>query len=766
MPSTGLIQAAFVGLVQLPVQVRARGFDVPGKQRRCFPCNQRVLRFRTVHRQRGIIRELRACAHRVERSRATTSLMPPQEVDAALASTLRASGVSASPEYLRNSAFHIPDYETYCEMYTRSLRDPTGFWLEMARNNFYWRDPNAITPDSVYRYNFDVRQGPIQVEWFFRAETNICYNALDRHVEQGLGNRVALYYEANDMDDMDTHRAITYAELLDMVKRIARVLRRQGVRRGDTVTIYMPMVPELPAAMLACARIGAVHNVVFGGFSAEALAGRLLDARSAVILSCDGIRRGPKRIELKATVDEAIEICQKRDPSFHVSCQLVLRRLGESMLPSLTMQAGRDVDLRVAMEEAVSGPDDAIEWMKAEDPLFLLYTSGSTGTPKGVLHTTGGYMVNAALTFKYSFNYQPGDVYFCTADCGWITGHSYVVYGPMLNAATQVLFEGVPTWPDPGRLWAIVDKYQVTHLYTAPTAIRSLKKAGDEYVKRYKRTSLKILATVGEPINPQVWEWYHQVVGDSRCNVVDTYWQTETGAHVVISPPVRGFPQKPGSAGVPFFGIRLAVLDDRGKEIPFVPGQESEGYLCIRDPWPSCLRTIFGAQARFENGYFKPFPGYYMTGDGCRRDGDGYIWITGRVDDVINVSGHRIGTAEVESALVRHPAVAEAAVVGMPHEIKGECIACFVILADGYTPSDTLRNELVQTCRKEIGAFAAPERIIWTPALPKTRSGKIMRRILRKISEQGRDLDRSVLGDLSTLADPSAVDAVIQSFLS
>ncbi|KAF6002505.1 synthetase [Cyanidiococcus yangmingshanensis] len=430
------------------------------------------------------------------------------------------------------------------------------------------------------------------------------------------------------------------------------------------------------------------------------------------------------------------------------------------------MQAGRDLDLGTAMENAAHRSEDSIEWMRAEDPLFLLYTSGSTGTPKGVLHTTGGYMVNVGLSFKYSFNYHPNDVYFCTADCGWITGHSYVVYGPLLNAATQVLFEGIPTWPDAGRLWSIVDKYKVSHLYTAPTVIRSLKKAGDRYVTRYKRSSLKILATVGEPINPQVWEWYHRVVGNGRCNVVDTYWQTETGAHVVISPPVRGFPQRPGSAGVPFFGIKPAVLDEHGKEIPFVPGQESEGYLCIRAPWPSCLRTIFGAQARFENGYFKPFPGYYMTGDGCRRDADGYIWITGRVDDVINVSGHRIGTAEVESALVRHPGVAEAAVVGMPHEIKGECIACFVILADGYSPSETLRTELVQMCRKEIGAFAAPERVIWTPALPKTRSGKIMRRILRKISEQGKELDRGTLGDLSTLADPGAVEAVIQSFLA
>jgi acetyl-CoA synthetase len=636
----------------------------------------------------------------------------------------------------------------------------------MAKEHFVWRSPEALARDSVCRYNFDVRQGPIEIEWFFHAETNLCYNALDRHVEQGLGHRVAYYYEANDIDDQDTHRAITYAELLDTVKRIARVLRRHGIRRGDTVTIYMPMVPELPAAMLACARIGAVHNVVFGGFSAEALAGRLLDARSTVILTCDGVRRGPKRIPLKQVADEAIEISQKRDPSFQVRSQLVVRRLGESALPDLNMQAGRDVDLRLAMQEAADGPDDSIEWMKAEDPLFLLYTSGSTGTPKGVLHTTAGYMVNVGLTFKYSFNYHPNDVYFCTADCGWITGHSYVVYGPLLNAATQVLFEGVPTWPDAGRLWAIVDKYKVSHLYTAPTAIRSLKKAGDEFVTRYKRSSLKILATVGEPINPQVWEWYHRVVGDGRCNVVDTYWQTETGAHVIISPPVRGFPQRPGSAGVPFFGISVAVLDEHGKEIPFVPGEESEGYLCIRAPWPSCLRTIFRAPIRFENGYFKPFPGYYMTGDGCRRDGDGYIWITGRVDDVINVSGHRIGTAEVESALVRHPAVAEAAVVGMPHEIKGESIACYVILGDGHSPSEALRNELVQTCRKEIGAIATPERIIWTPALPKTRSGKIMRRILRKIAEQGKELNRSTLGDLSTLADPSAVDAVIESFLS
>ncbi|KAK4535326.1 hypothetical protein CDCA_CDCA04G1351 [Cyanidium caldarium] len=715
----------------------------------------------------------------------TTSAAVGNEVELAAAGRTT-QGVPPSDTYLKESGHWIADFAEYADMYRRSVREPERFWTELAAREFVWHPSAAPTVGDALQANFDVRHGRIEVQWFRNARTNICYNAVDRHVHAGRGDQVAFHYEANDVDDARAHRAITYAQLLEMVRRMAQVLRDAGVQRGEPVAIYMPMVPELPAAMLACARIGAVHSVVFGGFSAESLAGRIADAQCRVVITCDGVMRGSKLVLLKQVADEAIALCESRQPGFRVHTQLVLRRVPER-LPHVTMMPGRDRDLHQAMAavdlSAAAAPATAttngaeavatdgpllaadVEWVHAEEPLFILYTSGSTGKPKGVLHTVGGYMVGAASTFKYAFNVRPDDVYFCTADCGWITGHSYGVYGPMLNGATQVLFEGVPTWPDAGRLWAIVDKYRVTHLYTAPTAIRALKKAGDAFVKRYSRRSLKLLATVGEPINPQVWGWYHQVVGDGRCNVVDTYWQTETGAHMIVSPPVRGFQQKPGSAGVPFFGVQLAVLDASGREIPFQPGVESEGLLCIRAPWPSCIRSIYGDHERMESVYFKPFPGYYLTGDGCRRDGEGYFWLTGRVDDVINVSGHRMGTAEVESALLRHPAVAEAAVVGMPHEIKGEGICCFVTLNDGYDGSGALRDELVQMCRREIGPIASPDRVQWAAGLPKTRSGKIMRRILRKLAEQGKHLDVASLGDLSTLADPSVVDALVRDYV-
>ncbi|KAL1529848.1 hypothetical protein AB1Y20_000779 [Prymnesium parvum] len=634
----------------------------------------------------------------------------------------------------------------YDEMYQRSVDDPSAFWGEVA-SQFHWEEPWS----EVMSYNFAPSKGEVFTSWFKGGKTNVCFNALDRHVAAGHGDQVAFIHEPNE--EGETVKSYTYAEVLDEVQRLANVLKEKGVRKGDRVSIFMPMVPQLPIAMLACARIGAVHSVVFGGFSAEALSGRLIDAQSTVVLTADGVMRGVKPINLYDIVQAATKICG--EACMEVEALVVLKRLPDSD-KTPTLVEGRDVWWSEAIASA--DPKCDVEWMDAEDPLFVLYTSGSTGKPKGVLHSTGGYMVYAATTSKYVFDLQDGDTFFCTADCGWITGHSYVTYGPMLNRATQVIFEGVPSYPDNGRLWRIVDEHQVTQIYTAPTAIRALMRSGEGPVKASSRKSLKLLGSVGEPINPEAWRWYFEVVGDSRCPIADTWWQTETGGIMIAPLPLEGWAQKPGSASLPFFGVQPVLITPEGKEIEG-PG---EGLLAIKAPWPSTIRGVVGDYDRYVTTYF-PIEGeeygYYLTGDGCRRDEDGYHWITGRVDDVINTSGHRIGTAEVESAVVLHPDVAEAAVVGFPHPIKGEGIYIYVTLNEGVEQSDELLQALRMQCRGEIGAFASPDVIHWAPALPKTRSGKIMRRILRKIAS--KDTDADSLGDTSTLADPSVVDTLI-----
>ena len=563
-------------------------------------------------------------------------------------------------------------------------------------------------------------------------------NCIDRHLPQ-RASQTAIIWEG---DDPAEDQLITYAELHTQVCRLANALRARGVKKGDRVCIYMPMIPEASYAMLACARIGAVHSVVFGGFSPEALKDRILDADCKVVITADEGLRGGKRVPLKKNTDIALASC----PDVH-TCLVVRRTAGE-----IQWHDKRDIwyhDL-VGQQSDVCEP----EVVDAEDPLFILYTSGSTGKPKGVLHTTGGYLLQAAMTHKYVFDYHDGDVYWCTADVGWVTGHSYIVYGPLTNGATTLMFEGVPTYPDASRFWQVIDKHQVNTFYTAPTAIRALMGAGDEWVTKTSRTSLKLLGSVGEPINPEAWEWYYRVVGDSRCPIVDTWWQTETGAHM-LTPLPGAIDLKPGSATVPFFGVQPVLLDTEGREIEGV----GEGNLAIKAAWPSQIRTVYGDHQRCIDTYYSTYPGYYFTGDGARRDADGYYWITGRVDDVLNVSGHRMGTAEVESALVLHDAVAEAAVVGYPHDVKGQGIYAYVTLMSGVEPSDELRKELIALCVKEIGAIAKPDVIQWAPGLPKTRSGKIMRRILRKIA--ANELD--TLGDTSTLADPAVVDELIQN---
>jgi acetyl-CoA synthetase len=611
--------------------------------------------------------------------------------------------------------------------------------------------PSKNTPTNSS--NFDVRAGPITSSWFTGASTNLAYNCLDRHVAAGHGDRIAFLWEGNDLGE---ERTVSYSQLLDDVCRIANWLKAQGVRPGDDVTLYMPMVPELPAVMLACARIGAVHSVVFAGFSASALAARITDSASTVVITTAAVKRGAKVIGLKAIVDEALEEAGRA--GHVVSSVLVSSHAAGPGVPpdsDIPMRAGRDVWWADAIPP--QPPTCPPVWRDAEDPLFKLYTSGSTGKPKGVLHTTGGYMVGAAATVKYVFDARPeSDVYWCTADCGWITGHTYVTYGPLLNGMTQVLFEGVPTHPDPGRVWAIVEKYRVTQLYTAPTAIRALEAAGDAWVTAHDRSSLRILGSVGEPIGPQAWHWYADVCGDGRCPVVDTWWQTETGSHM-ITPLPGATPLKPGSASLPFFGVDPVLLDPATGAVIEGPG---EGVLAIRRSWPSALRSLAGDPERFEATYFKPYAGYYFTGDGARRDDDGYYWLIGRVDDVINVSGHRIGTAEVEAALTTHGACAEAAVVPVDHPIKGQGIYAFVTLMEGsaYPPPESLKKELIAAVRTAIGPIAAPDAIHWAPGLPKTRSGKIMRRILRKIAGGGGVAD---LGDTSTLADPGVVDTLL-----
>ncbi len=622
------------------------------------------------------------------------------------------------------------DEARYTDMYRRSIDDPDGFWREEARR-IDWIRPFTCVKET----SFD--EADFQIRWFGDGTLNLASNCLDRHLAE-RGNVTAIIWEPDD--PTEANRTITYSELHRDVCRFANALKANGVARGDRVTIYLPMVPEAAVAMLACARIGAVHSVVFAGFSPEALAGRIQDCDSELVITADEGLRAGKHIPLKANVDAALEQCPGVDRV------IMLRRTGADV----AMVAGRDLD----WDEAVAGQSEICpaEEMGAEDPLFILYTSGSTGQPKGVLHTTGGYAVWAAMTHQYVFDYRPGQIYWCAADVGWVTGHSYIVYAPLINGATQVMFEGVPNWPDSSRFWQVIDKYRVEIFYTAPTALRALMREGDDWVTNTSRSSLRLLGTVGEPINPEAWEWYYRVVGDQRCPIVDTWWQTETGA-TMIAPLPGATPLKPGSATRPMFGVKPELLDGEGKAIEGA----GEGALVITDSWPGQMRTVWGDPKRFFTTYFTHYPGKYFTGDGCRRDEDGYYWITGRIDDVINVSGHRMGTAEVESALVSHRDVAEAAVVGMPHAIKGQGIYAYVTVNADVAADEALRAELVRWVRKEIGPIATPDVIQFAPALPKTRSGKIMRRILRKIAEG----DVSNLGDISTLADPAVVDDLL-----
>ena len=620
----------------------------------------------------------------------------------------------------------------YRDMYARSVRDPEGFWGDHGKR-IDWIKPYT----RVKRTSF--APGNVSIEWFGDGTTNVSLNCIDRHLAK-RADQVAIIWEG---DDPKESKSITYRQLHDEVCRFANVLKAHGVKKGDTVTIYLPMIPEAAYAMLACARIGAVHSIVFGGFSPEALAGRIEGGNSRILITADEGLRAGKKVPLKVNADEA----SNKVPGT-VAVMIVVKRTGGQV----HMISGRDFWYH---EEAAKVTAECkAQEMKAEDPLFILYTSGSTGKPKGVLHSTAGYLVFASMTHQYVFDYHDGDIYWCTADVGWVTGHSYIVYGPLANGATTLMFEGVPTYPSISRFWDVVDKHKVNIFYTAPTAIRSLMAAGDEPVKRTSRKTLKLLGSVGEPINPEAWEWYHRVVGDARCPIVDTWWQTETGG-ILITPLPGATDLKPGSAGRPFFGLQPQIVDSAGHVLEGA----CEGNLVITDSWPGQMRTVYGDHKRFEETYFSTYPNKYFTGDGCRRDGDGYYWITGRVDDVINVSGHRMGTAEVESALVAHESVSEAAVVGYPHDIKGQGIYAYVTLMAGKTPSDAMRKELVAHVRKEIGPIASPDIIQFAPGLPKTRSGKIMRRILRKIAES----EFGSLGDTSTLADPSVVDDLIEN---
>ncbi len=621
------------------------------------------------------------------------------------------------------------DEAGYKAMYAESVKNPTKFWAKQGKRIDWFKAPTKIKNTS---FDYD----NVSIKWFEDGVTNVSVNCIDRHLKK-RGNQTAIIWEGdNPYDD----KKITYRELHEHVCRLANVMKKHGVKKGDRVTLYMPMIPEAAYAMLACTRIGAVHSIVFGGFSPESLAGRIEDCQSHFIITADEGLRGGKKIPLKANTDAALA---KTGSTAKV---LVVRRTGGAV----TWEEGRD--LWYHEEMASVKPDCKPEKMKAEDPLFILYTSGSTGKPKGVLHTTAGYLVYASMTHQYVFDYHDGDIYWCTADVGWVTGHSYIVYGPLANGATTLMFEGVPNYPNASRFWDVIDKHQVNIFYTAPTAIRALMQLGDDPVKRTSRKSLRLLGSVGEPINPEAWEWYHRVVGDHRCPIVDTWWQTETGG-ILITPLPGATKLKPGSATKPFFGCQPALVDDKGN---ILEGAAS-GNLVILDSWPGQMRSVYGDHDRFVQTYFSAYKGMYFTGDGCRRDEDGYYWITGRVDDVLNVSGHRLGTAEVESALVSHPQVSEAAVVGYPHDIKGQGIYCYVTLMNGETPSDELRKELVNHVRKEIGPLASPDKIQFSPGLPKTRSGKIMRRILRKIAED----DFGALGDTSTLADPAVVDDLI-----
>ncbi|EUB57232.1 Acetyl-coenzyme A synthetase, cytoplasmic [Echinococcus granulosus] len=679
------------------------------------------------------------------------------------------SKVYYPPEGLANERY-ISSIDTYNEWYRKSIKQPAEFWTNIS-SQFHWEvKPRA---ENALSYNFDLKKGHIFIRWFSDGKTNLCYNCLDRHVKNGLGSKVAFLWEGNDPNDRKT---ITYQELLTEVIAFGSTLRRMGVSKGDRVAIYMPMVIEQVIAVLACARIGAIHSVVFAGFSAESLSERLMAAGSRVLVTCDGAWRGTKLIDLMKVANEAMDICESKSrPLEHC---IVLRHLTPekrvgapvpvSDCPgirpvqnfSIRMRADRDV----WWDEAVPPVETEcpVEWMDAEDELFILYSSGSTGRPKGLLHTTGGYMVYAATTAKYVFDLHPDDVYWCTADIGWITGHSYLIYGPLLNGVTSVIFEGLPNWPDYGRYWSIVERYRVTKFYTAPTVIRMLIGAGEEHVKKYDRSSLKILGSVGEPINPSAWKWYYEVVGDSRCAIVDTFWQTETGGHMITTLP-GAMPMQPSCAGRPFFGVDARIIknefDTGGKAGVMKDLSDDkcveEGCLVFAAPWPGIARTIYGDHKRFEDVYFKRFPGYFMSGDGAVLDSENNFWITGRMDDMLNMSGHLLSTVEVESALVSHPLVAEAAAVARHHKVKGECLHCFVTLKDCVPQIITpeLRQELVNLVRAKIAPFAAPDYIQAAPVLPKTRSGKIIRRILRKIANGDREF-----GDTSTLADPSCLD--------
>jgi acetyl-CoA synthetase len=630
------------------------------------------------------------------------------------------------PDSLARSAWL--DAAGYDRLYADSLRDPEKFWGEQGKR-LHWSKPYTRVKNTSFAGDVDIR-------WYEDGRLNASYNCIDRHLAT-RADQTAILWEG---DSPEVHRHISYAELHENVCRLANVLKSRGVKKGDRVTIYLPMIPEAAYAMLACARIGAIHSVVFGGFSPDSLSGRIQDCDSTVLITADEGRRGGRKVPLKANADAALARC----PS--VATVVVVRHTGGE----IGWVEGRDIWYHEAAGAA--SPDCPPEEMSAEDPLFILYTSGSTGKPKGVLHTTAGYLVFVAMTHQYVFDYHDGDIYWCTADVGWVTGHSYILYGPLANGATTLMFEGVPNYPDASRFWQVIDKHKVNTFYTAPTAIRALMREGESYVKKTSRKSLRLLGSVGEPINPEAWLWYYNVVGEARSPVVDTWWQTETGG-ILITPLPGATPLKPGSATRPFFGVRPVIVDGEGN----VREGAAEGNLCIADSWPGQMRTVYGDHKRFIETYFATFPGKYFTGDGARRDEDGYYWITGRVDDVINVAGHRMGTAEVESALVAHPKVAEAAVVGYPHDIKGQGIYAYVTLNAGEAPSEELRKELVAWVRREIGPIASPDLIQWAPSLPKTRSGKIMRRILRKIAANEHD----ALGDTSTLADPAVVDDLV-----